>query len=175
MYTAWICDMSVLDIGRDSVWVSRVTRTSYMRSCRRPLSTWWRHQMETYSALLAICAGNSPVTGEFPTQRPVTQSFDVFFHLSLIKRLNKQSRGWWFETPSRPLWRHCNETQSVFRNSFINDFWVDSSTTNIVIKPIHRAAIVPPNQTITHPLSKVNVARQVTDNIGTGMNPQIGN
>ena len=31
--------------------------------------TWWRHQMETFSALLAICAGNSPVPGEFPTQR----------------------------------------------------------------------------------------------------------
>ena len=41
--------------------------------------TWWRHQMETFSALLAICAGNSPVTGEFPSQRPVTRSFDVFF------------------------------------------------------------------------------------------------
>ena len=66
----------------------------------------WRHQMETFSALLAICAGNSPVTGEFPAQRPVTRSFDVFFDLRLNKRLSKQSRGWWFETPSRPLWRH---------------------------------------------------------------------
>ena len=35
--------------------------------------------METFSALLAICAGNSPVSGEFPAQRPVTRSFDVFF------------------------------------------------------------------------------------------------
>ena len=41
------------------------------------LYTWWRHQMETFSALLAFCAGNSPVTGEFPAQRPVTRSFDV--------------------------------------------------------------------------------------------------
>ena len=40
--------------------------------------------METFSALLAICAGNSPVTGEFPAQRPVTRSFDVFFDLRLI-------------------------------------------------------------------------------------------
>ena len=32
--------------------------------------TWWHHQMETFSALLAVCAGNSPVTGEFPAQRP---------------------------------------------------------------------------------------------------------
>ena len=58
--------------------------------------SWWRHQMETYSALLTICAGNSPVTGEFPTQRPVKRSFDVFFHLRLIKRLSKQSQGWWW-------------------------------------------------------------------------------
>ena len=66
--------------------------------------------METFSALLALCAGNSPVTGEFPTQRPVTRSFDVFFVPRLNKRLSKQSWGWWFETPSCPLWRHCNAT-----------------------------------------------------------------
>ena len=54
-------------------------------------SSWWRHQMETFSALLAICAGNSPVTGEFPAQRPVTRSFDVFFDLRLNERLSKQS------------------------------------------------------------------------------------
>ena len=47
----------------------------------KPLPTWWRHQMETVSALLSICAGNSPTSGEFPAQRPVTQSFDVFFDL----------------------------------------------------------------------------------------------
>ena len=41
-------------------------------------TTWWRHQMETFSALLALCAGNSPVPGEFHTQRPVTRSFDVY-------------------------------------------------------------------------------------------------
>ena len=62
---------------------------------------WWRHQMETFSALLATCAGNSPVPGEFPTQRPVTRSFDVYFDLRPNKRLSKQSWGWWFETPSR--------------------------------------------------------------------------
>ena len=57
-----------------------------------------------------VCAGNSPVTGEFLAQRPVTRSFDVFFDRRLNKRLSKQSWGWWFETPSRPLWHHCNET-----------------------------------------------------------------
>ena len=60
--------------------------------------------METFSALLALCVGNSPVTGEFPSQRPVTRSFDVFFHLCLNKRLSKQSWDWWFETPSCSLY-----------------------------------------------------------------------
>ena len=46
--------------------------------------------------------------GEFPTQRPVTRSFDVYFDLRLNKRLSKQSWGWWFETLSRSLWRHRN-------------------------------------------------------------------
>ena len=67
---------------------------------------WWRHQMETFSALLAICAWNSPVNGEFPAQRPVTRSFDVFLWSAMKKRLSKQWWGWWFETPSCPLWRH---------------------------------------------------------------------
>ena len=71
-------------------------------------SSWWRHQMETFSALLALCAGNSPINVEFPAQRPVTRSFDVFFDLRLNKRLSKQSWGWWFETLPRPLGRHSN-------------------------------------------------------------------
>ena len=51
--------------------------------------------METFSPSLAICAGNSPVTGEFPAQRPVTRSFDVFFDLRLNKPLSKQSLVIW--------------------------------------------------------------------------------
>ena len=93
---------------------------TYTRTCERidtsnsgSLSennrSWWRHQMETFSALLAICAGNSPVTGEFHAQRPVTGSFDVFFDLRLNKRFSKQWQARWFETPSHPLWRHCND------------------------------------------------------------------
>ena len=46
--------------------------------------------------------------GEFPSQRPVTRIFDVFFDLRLNNPLSKQPWGWWFETPSRSLWRHCN-------------------------------------------------------------------
>ena len=76
------------------------------------LHPWWRHQMETFSALLALCEENSPVTGEFPSQSPVTRSFDVFFELRLNRRSSKQSRRLWLETPSRSLWRHRNASGS---------------------------------------------------------------
>ena len=56
--------------------------------------------MDLWPTLLCFSPGNS--------QRPVTGSFDVFFNLRLNKRLSKQWWGWWFETPSRPLWRQCN-------------------------------------------------------------------
>ena len=54
--------------------------------------------------LLPLCEGNPPVTAGFPSQKPVTPSFDVFFD----RRLNKQPRRRWFETLSCSLWRHCN-------------------------------------------------------------------
>ena len=73
--------------------------------------------MEAFSALLAICAGNSPVPCEFTAQWQVTRSFDVFFDMRPNKRLSKQSRGWWFETPSRPNWRHYNDTLCVVINT----------------------------------------------------------
>ena len=66
-----------------------------------------------FSALLALCAGNSPVPGEFLAQRPVTRSFDVYFDLRLNKRLCKQSWGWWFETLLCPLWRLSNGGRKI--------------------------------------------------------------
>ena len=75
--------------------------------------------METYSALLAICTANSPVPGEFPSQRPVTRHFDVFFDLRLNKRLGKQSWGWWFETLSHPLWHQCNWLTQTTMNRYV--------------------------------------------------------
>ena len=72
--------------------------------------------------------GNSPAPGEFPSQRPVTRSFDVFFDLRLNKRLSKQSWGWWFETPSRSLWRHRNVKLSFFPvNCAANGLFVSNS------------------------------------------------
>ena len=64
----------------------------------------WKHFRVTGS----LC-GKFTVPGDFPAQRPVTRSFDVFFDLRPNKRLNKQPWGWWFETPSWSLWRQCND------------------------------------------------------------------
>ena len=87
--------------------------------------TWWCHQMETFSALLALCAGNSPVTGGFPAQRLVTLSFDVFFDLCLNKRwVNNPEAG--VRLPSCSLWCHCNKlppnynSQGMFIVEFCN-------------------------------------------------------
>ena len=74
--------------GPFSSWCIPETQIACCQFCP---TIWWRHQMETFSALLAIRAGNSPVPGEFPAQRPVTRSFDVFFDLRLNERLRKQS------------------------------------------------------------------------------------
>ena len=64
--------------------------------------------------------------GEFPTQRPVTRSFDVYFDLRPNKRLSKQSLGWWFETLSPPLWRHRNDIRlyTVYPKKYAHGFVV---------------------------------------------------
>ena len=70
-----------------SLWQRRRNDSSkriIMNLLRHPGKPWWRHQMEIFSALLAIFAGNSPVTGEFPTQRPVTRSFNIFIDRAWI-------------------------------------------------------------------------------------------
>ena len=58
--------------------------------------------------------------GEFPSQRPVTWSFDVFFDLCLNNRWSKQLWGWWFETTSHSLWRHCNVGINLFSKPIIS-------------------------------------------------------
>ena len=106
---------------------------------------WWPHQMETISALLALCAGHSPVTGEFPTQRPVTRRFDVFFDLRLNKRISKQSWGWWFETPSQSLWRHCNGHECRTWATLIQYYkaWVEPPTNDLQLESSWRITIQP--------------------------------
>ena len=76
-----------------------IIQNGLLRTIDRDIfNLWWRHQMEKISALLAICAGNSPVT------KANDAELWCFFYLHLNKRLSKQSWGWWFETPSRSLW-----------------------------------------------------------------------
>ena len=55
-----------------------------------------------------------------PAQRPVTRSFYVFFDLRLNERLSNRWRDWWFETPSRSLWRYCNVSRTIFHIFFKN-------------------------------------------------------
>ena len=64
----------------------------------------WKHFPRYWPFVRGI--HRTPVNS--PHKGPVTRSLDVFFDLLLNKRLSKQSWGWWFETPSCPLWRHCN-------------------------------------------------------------------
>ena len=59
-------------------WIPPVCVSIHLPAWPLTAHPWWHHQMEIFSTLLALCAGNSLVTGEFPAQRPVTRSFDVF-------------------------------------------------------------------------------------------------
>ena len=86
--------------------------------------SWWLHQMETFSAQLALCAGNSSVPVNSPHKGQWRGALMFFFYLRLNKRLSKQPWGWWFETPSWSLWRHFN----IFRYSrnFLTPNWYDT-------------------------------------------------
>ena len=87
--------------------------------------TWRRYQMEIFSALLALCEGNSPNTGEFPSQKPVTWIFDVFSDLRLNIRLSTQSRRRWFQTPLRPFYVGVMRFNEVYFNEvyFIKEYF----------------------------------------------------
>ena len=88
--------------------------------------SWWRHQMETFFALLALWEENLRATGV-----PLTSVIDVdlwwfFFHLRLNKRFSKQSGGRWIETLSGSLWRHCNVCRAAYTRRQTGD-WHQSS------------------------------------------------
>ena len=95
---------------------------------------WWRHQMGTLSVLLAICAGNSPVTGEFPAQSPVTRSIDAFFDLRLNKRWvnNRETddlrRHRAHYDVTEPMITHCNQgNYHTFLNRKCTVLWWESN------------------------------------------------
>ena len=95
------------------------------------LIPWWRHQMGTFSALLAICAGHSPVTGEFPAHSPVTRSMFVLICAWINGSVNNGEAGD-FETPSRPLWRHCNVDYLTHTFLYVTT-WYRISLQNIML------------------------------------------
>ena len=80
-----------------------ISRTRYATVCMMTSSNG-----NTFLITGSLCG---EFTGDrwIPAQSPVTRSFDVFFDLCLNKRLSKQSWGWWFEMPSRSLWRQCTD------------------------------------------------------------------
>ena len=83
-----------LKIHRNTVCMSAITCTIMMTSSNGNI----------FRVTGPLC-GEFTGPGEFPAQRPVTRSFDVFLYLRLNKRLSKQPWGWFFETPSWSLWR----------------------------------------------------------------------
>ena len=116
--TMWFDTVMNILVNKNMIVTSNTDEASEIMALSRSCLTFKAHQELVWSlplsllltmtsskgkkiALLALCARNSPVTGEFPSQRPVKRSFDVFYDLRLNKRLSKQSWGWWFETPSR--------------------------------------------------------------------------
>ena len=114
IYFRWISNVKIICLNFTEVWYKWVYRR--LRDDKPWINSnpWWRHQMDIISAILALCEGYPPVTGGFPSQRPVTRSFDVFFELRLKKkRLTKQSRRRWFETPTHSSWRHYNVSVQI--------------------------------------------------------------
>ena len=104
-------------------------------------------------------------------QKPVTRSFDVFFDLRLIKRLSKHSQGWWFETLSRPLWRHCNclsntgyvsKTHLVLKSreiSFIHNIWFSSPISFNFAQQYHCRALCKISKRLVYVMGKGHLAR----------------
>ena len=103
--------MIIQTSGRTNNWVAGglIRHNTQMTSVK-----WWNDIMMTSSngnifRVTGPLCGEFTGPGEFLAQRPVTRSFDAFFDLRPNKRLSKQLGGWWFETQSWSLWRHCND------------------------------------------------------------------
>ena len=96
-----------INFNNTGLWLIWATKSLRCRYSHMPQLIMTSSNGNIFRVTGHLC-GNSPVPGEFPAQRPVTRSFDVFFDLCLNKWLSKQSQDWWFEMPSRSLWRQRN-------------------------------------------------------------------
>ena len=86
--------------------------TEYVSFAKYPMCPMMTSPNGNIHRVIGPLWGNPPVTGGFPSQRPVRRGFDIFFDVRLNKRLGKKSRCRWFETPWPSLWRHCNAYQT---------------------------------------------------------------
>ena len=94
-------------------------------------NVWWRHQMETFSALLVICSRNSRHRW-IPRTKASDAELWCFLWSAPVKRMSTQSWGRWFETPSRSLWRHCNgcdlpyidlQSLDILLTTYVHNIW----------------------------------------------------
>ena len=99
--------------GKRFVFAELLQTGILLSMCENPQSSsaWWRHEMETFFALLVLCAGNSPVTVEFPSQKPVTRSLDVFFDL-------RMNNGWINNRGDGDLRRHGAHYDVIVMNTY---------------------------------------------------------
>ena len=107
-------------------------KTAYKTDLSAPFLSyipWWRHQMEKFSAWLAICAGNSSIPGEFSAHKPVMRSFGVFFDLHPNKWSGEKWWGGRFKTSSGPLWRHRYALKYAF------DEYLGAPHLSLVLRP----------------------------------------
>ena len=118
IYLTLVSDTGFLPEGtRGNFTRDTPTRNHYKFASKLP---WWRHQMETFSALLALCAGNSPVHGEFFAQRPVTRSYDVYFDMHPIN-------GWVNNREAGDLTRHHTHYDVIL---MLTDIFIESPRGN---------------------------------------------
>ena len=86
--------------------------------------SWWRHQMEAFSALLAPCAGNSPVIGEFPSQMASNAELRYLCDVSWSKLLSKRPND-----DLGRIWVVCIKTRCL--NQYKNPHYKDM----VVLRP----------------------------------------
>ena len=111
-----MCSVAFIEEHKECSWTS--SATCVQRSYFEIITMMTSSNGNIFRVTGPLC-GEFTGPGEFPAQRPVTRTFDVFFDLRLNKRLSKQPCGWWFETPSWSLWRQCNDHISYGK-------WVDT-------------------------------------------------
>ena len=114
----WECPMSL-----KYYWIMSIsTKPQYNHRTTHELRACYLDMLDMSIRSNYILTSSNGNIFRFTAQKPVTRSFDVF-DLRLNKRLSKQWWSWWFETPSRPLWRHCYVYSSL---RWISNFEIQS-------------------------------------------------